>query len=114
MIMDDSDIRAELRTIYKRLQPSITILHVKSHQNNTRPIAKLSPAGVLNVGLHNHLQSTIAPLNTIHKRLIPHLPVQKVSLKHPRDRITNNVLRNITRYSIEFEAEQIISTQWKI
>ena len=113
VFLNDSDIRAELRTLFKKLQNSVNLLHVKSHQNDTRPIKLLSPAGILNVSLDRYLKNNSSPLNTNHSRMIPHLPVQKVSLRHPQDRITNNFSRNINRYSIEFDAEQIISTQWK-
>lgn len=53
-------------------------------------------------------------MNLPQQRMIPHLPVQKVSLRHPHDRITNNTNRNIKRYSIEFEAERLISKNWNI
>ena len=46
--------------------------------------------------------------------MIPHLPVQKVSLRHPQDRITNNMPRNTTRYTIGYNVEQIISKNWNI
>ena len=111
---DDGDIRAELRTWYKRVSNNIHLYHVKSHQNNTKPLETLSPAGKLNVFLDKILKAVNYPTSMNHERMIPHLPIQKVSLRHPEDRITNNLPRNITRFSIEYEAEQIISRNWSI
>ena len=98
----------------QRVSKNIQLYNVKSHQNNTKPLEILSPTGKLNVFLDTILKSINYRTSMNHERMIPHLPIQKVALRHPQNRITNNLPRNITRFSIEYEAEQIISQNWSI
>ena len=49
-----------------------------------------------------------------YRRLIPHLPHQKISLKSCYDRITNNTTNNINRYKNGHDAEKWLSSRWKL
>ena len=49
-----------------------------------------------------------------HRRLIPHLPTQRVSLKSPHDRLTSNIPNNINRYKTGNDAEKWLSSRWKL
>ena len=39
---DDADIKAEVRTLYKKLQNSVSLQHVKAHQDDQIPLKRLS------------------------------------------------------------------------
>ena len=47
-----------------------------------------------------------------HRRMIPHLPLQKVSIKSKYDRITNDTNSNINRYKIGHESETWLTKRW--
>ena len=114
VLSGDTDIRAELRHIYKKVQHYVTISHVKSHRNDTTPIPKLSPAAILNVSLDNYMKKQHAIPTVTHTELIPHLPCQKVTLRNNYDRLTNNFPTSLTRFSIEYEAELLVAKNWKL
>ena len=114
VLSDDTDIRAELRYIYKKVQHYVKISHVKSHQNDTTPLSKLSPAARLNVSLDSYMKKQHAIPTVTHNELIPHLPCQKVSIRNNYDRLTNNFPTSLTRFSIEYEAELLVAKNWKL
>ena len=44
--------------------------------------------------------------------MIPHLPLQKVSIKSKYDHITNDIYSNINRYKIGHESESWLARRW--
>lgn len=112
---DDADIKAEVRTLYKKLQNSVSLQHVKAHQDDQIPFKRLSRDSKLNVLMDTHAKLALTSKTTIkHRRLIPHLPHQKISLKSRYDRLTSNISNNINRYKIGHEAEQWLASRWKL
>ena len=103
---DDTDIRAELRHAYKQVQSYINVTHVKSHQNGTRPLSKLSPAAMLNVSLDRYMKNMHSLANIPHNHIAPHLPRQKNSLRNHYDRLTCDYPTSLTKFSNEYEAEK--------
>ena len=47
------------------------------------------------------------PTKIKHRRLIPHLPLQKNSIKSKYERLTNDIPSNINRYKIGHETEKL-------
>ena len=111
---DDTDIRAELRHIYKKVHKYVQISHVKSHKNDLRTLSQLSPAAILNVSLDRYMKNSLTPTMIPHKHMVPHLPCQKISLCNDYDRLTNNYPTFLTIFSVEYEVEQIIAKSWKL
>ena len=112
---DDVDIKTELRTHYKRNQNYISLHHVKAHQDDKLPFQDLSLASKLNVAMDTHAKAALLQTTKIkHRRFIPHLPLQKVSLKTKFDRITNDIGSNVNRYKIGHESEKWIQKRWNI
>ena len=112
---DDVDIKTELRTHYKRNQNYVSLHHVKAHQDEKVPFHDLSLASKLNVAMDIHAKAALLQSTKIkHRRFIPHLPLQKVSLKTKFDRITNDIGSNVNRYKIGHESEKWIQKRWNI
>lgn len=112
---DDVDIKTELRTHYKRTSRYISIHHVKAHQDEKVPFKQLSMASKLNVAMDEHAKLALKQSTKIkHRRFIPHLPLQKVSVKTKYDRITNDIHSNINRYKIGHVSEEWLKKRWKI
>jgi len=102
-------------THYKRSNQFITIHHVKAHQDEKIPFDQLSLASKLNVAMDKHAKKALKqPTKIKHRRFIPHLPLQKVSVKTKYDRITTDMHSNINRYKIGHEAEDWLKKRWKI
>ena len=112
---DDVDIKTELRTNFKRMQKYVSLHHVKAHQDDKIPFHNLSLAAKLNVTTDEQAKSALTkPTKIKHRRFIPHLPLQKISLKTKYDRITNDIGSNINRYKIGHESEKWLKKRWNI
>ena len=112
---DDADIKAEVRVLFKKLQKKVILQHVKAHQDDTIKFKNLSKAAKLNVLMDTHAKLALQTTTKIkHRRLIPHLPTQRVSLKSPYYRSTSNISNNINRYKTGHDAERWLSSRWKL
>ena len=112
---DDVDIKTELRTHYKKTCKFVDLIHVRAHQDDNLPFKQLSLASKLNVAMDAHAKKALQHQTKIkHRKFIPHLPLQKVSLKSKFERITNDVFGNINRYKIGHESENWLRKRWNI
>ena len=70
--------------------------HVKAHQDEKIEFKNLSIASKINVQMDTHAKlALIKPTKLKHRRMIPHLPLQKISIKSKYDRITHDLYSNV-------------------
>ena len=111
----DADIKAEVRFLYKKLATNVKLKHVKAHQDNKTVFQHLSTAAKLNTIMDSFAKKALISAPKIkHRRMIPHLPKQKISLKTKFDRITNDVASNINRYKVGHECERWLGARWDL
>ena len=111
----DADIKSEVQHYYKKLRNCMSLHYVKAHQDDKTEFKYLSTAGKLNTLMDRHAKTVLLiPTKIKHRRLIPHLPHQKVSLKSKFNRITTDVASNINKYKIGHECEQWLGSRWKL
>jgi len=110
---DDADIKTELRSHYKKYKKIISVNHVKAHQDEKIEFKNLSIASKINVQMDTHAKlALIKPTKLKHRRMIPHLPLQKISIKSKYDRITHDLYSNVNRYKIGHECENWLAKRW--
>ena len=86
---DDIDIKTEVLVLYDKLKRCIQLRHVKAHQDDKQSFQHLKREAKLNVLMDHHAKLALTTKTKIKcRRLIPHLPHQRVSLKTCYDRIT--------------------------
>ena len=108
---NDSDIKAEVRKIYKKHSKCISLQFVRSHQDEDKPFKSLSLASKLNVLMDKYAKSSLDPNAKPcirNKSMIPHLPSQKVSFRNDFFRLTRNTLHNLNIYRVGHNAERHI------
>ena len=111
----DADVKTEARHYYLKLKKYISLYHVRAHQDDKTKFSSLSTAAKLNTLIDRHAKDALLkPTKIKHRRLIPHLPRQKISIKSKYDRITNDLASNINKYKIGHECEKWLGSRWKL
>ena len=108
---NDSDIKTEVRKIFKQCSNFINLTFVRAHQDDDKPFKSLSTASKLNVLMDQYAKNALEPNSkpTIrNKQMIPHLPAQQISLYSQFHRLTRHTLSNLHRYKIGHKAEKFI------
>ena len=112
---NDADIKAEVRSMFEKLKGVITLYHVKAHQDEKIVFKNLSTAAKLNSKMDLFAKDALINTPKIKaRRMVPHLPKQRISLKTKFDRITTDVASNINRYKVGHECERWLGARWKL
>ena len=139
---DDADIKAEVRSLYKRVSKYASLSHVKSHQRGKCKFSNLSPAAKINTYMNDLAKSYHAPQSqgpqhdipsyltcmdhfkntdqTVsfplldHSKMIPHLPKAWITVRHPHERITREVQATLCKYKMAHDSEKKISNTLQI
>ena len=96
---NDSDIKAEVRSIYKKYSKTVSIKYVRAHQDDDKPFKSLSLASKFNVFMDVFAKKALEPNAKPcirNKRMIPHLPAQKISFRNDFFRLTRNTIHIIS------------------
>ena len=112
VFMDGGDVKAELRHHFKKLQSQVQIVHSKQFPNHFPEQPNL--ADKLLMHLSHFLCDHTVSFSTFKSPRVPHLPRQKILIRHAEDRATCNLPQAIFRYSINYEAECILQQNWKL
>ena len=125
---DDSDIKAEVRSLYNKVSKVASLSHVKSHQRGKYKFSNLSTSAKINTfmydiakSFHNqriplthhdipiflknmdHFPNTDPAASfqiPAHSQMIPHLPKAWVTARNPFERITQDVQSTIFKYKM--------------
>jgi len=80
-VENDSDIKTEVRTVYKKIRKFVEVSHVKSHQDDKVRYEHLSHASKMNILMDHYAAAALLKKTKIkHKNVIPHLPEQAGSI----------------------------------
>ena len=111
---NDSDVKCEVRVYCKKLKHFVDVIHVKGHQENEVIYSKLPNEAKLNVLVDDFAKAASTNSSIRHKKIIPHLPRQQISLETPFECITRNVDQEIVRLKISHEAESYLQRRCKL
>ena len=108
------DLKLEIRKVLKSISSCVEFIHVKSHQDEECLYDDPPLPARLNVDADELTRLQYEKLENKHKKTMPHLDTQVISMTSRHSRLTNNIGEEFIRLRRDYFGEKAALKSWKI